>query len=157
MPEQNLLKETVEVTVNGDTFEFQIPSYYDELKIGTREKNIRREIEIELGGDPTSTGDSLDGGTNFMVRTAATFEILLRKSSATWPYTKGMNGSPVVDFKKWPKDKVGDAISVGVAFNAEIARFRSGGLSNGDASSAEAMEGQPNIESFAVRPNDPSS
>lgn len=157
MPEQNLLKDTVEVTVNGDTFEFQIPSYYDEVRIGTREKNIRRELEIELGGDISSTGDSLDPGTSFMIRTAATFELLLRKSSATWPYTKGVNGAPVIDYKQWPKNKVSDAIAVGMAYNTEVSRFRTGGLSDGDASGAETMEGQSNTESIAVRPDNPPS
>jgi len=158
MPEADLLKDSIEVNVKGQTYEFRVPSYMDEIKLGVRERNIRQDIEKEIGETITSgSADGIDNGTYFMVRVAAQFEVLLKKSSTRWPWTNDDKGNPIVNYKKWPNDKVNEAIEVGVAFGAELARFRDGGLSNGDGSGTEVMEGEPDPRAITVRSSDPQS
>lgn len=141
MPETEILKKTIDVQHNGDTFTFRIPTYADELRIGIREKNIRRNLDP---GDSSGSAEGLDSTTYFMVRTAAVFECLLESATTKWPWTEsGTGGAPVVDYTKWPTDKVGDAIAVGVGYNAEIARFREGGVRDTNPNSQEVVASQP--------------
>lgn len=149
MAEADVLKETLDVTVNGETYTFRIPSYKDELRIGMRERNIRRDIDAEIGSGAGSI-DGLDNGTFFLMRTAAILEVLLKQSTAVWPWSKDESGAPKVDYTKWPTDKVDEAAAVGVAYNAEIARFRAGGLRNANPDGRQVVEGEPDIGGVAV-------
>lgn len=142
MPD-NILQDTIEIKHNNEVFIFRIPSYFDELKIGARERDIRREISQEVGGDISGNPDGLDSQTFFMIQTAARFEILLQKADCNWVYSPGEDGRPTIDYKKWPKDKVGDIVSIGVRFTDELTTFRSGRLRDPEPSSSEAMAGQP--------------
>lgn len=147
MPEQNMLKDTIDVEVNGETYTFKIPSYMEEIKVGLRERDIRREVEQELGIDArTSVGEAagLDGATFFMIQTAAQFEVLLRRSSTSWPWSNDRTGKPIVDFKKWPNEKVAEAMAVGVAYQNAIGQFRSGGDRSDNSTGTQTVEGQSN-------------
>lgn len=141
MPDQ-VLQNTLDVVVNGITYVFAIPDFASEIKLGLRERDIRRSLQVEMGeqvalGEPTG-----DNATEFLVRTAAQFELLLRKCSSEWPYSAGESG-PVVDFRQWPSDKVDEACRVGVAFDAELRRFRNAGAANRNPAGTEAVAGQP--------------
>ena len=134
-----LLKDSIEVKLpNGNSYEFAIPSFVDEIKLGMCERDIRREV------DPTNNGsaDGLDNSTAFFVASAAIFRVLLRKASVEWPYSKDAKGGPVVDYTKWPKDKVGEALEVAATFQTELVRFRSGRVADGQSPDAETVAGQ---------------
>ena len=140
----DILQDKLEVKLQDDIFVFRIPTYLDEIKLGMKERDIRRELGLEIGGDQSGNPDGLDNQTFFMVQTAARFELLLVQSSVQWPWSAGPEGKPVVDFHKWPSDKVGDAIAVGALFAGELTTFRSGGNTDGNAASSEAMASQSN-------------
>ncbi len=125
MAEDDILKDTLEVKVNGHSYEFKIPSFADEIKVGMVAKSIRRELD-DTGG--TGSPEGLDYGTFLMIQTAAQMQILLRKADVEWPWSPGPNGQPVVDYRKWPLDKVDEASNIGFAFQSELSRFRNGGV-----------------------------
>lgn len=135
-----VLQDTIKVTVKDVSYEFSIPGYLDEIKMGMRERTIRREIEAEMGL-PLTAGEAvgLDNQTAFMIEVVAIFETLLKTCSSTWPYSNGAGGQPTVDFRKWPKDKMGEALAVGVVYRDELARFLNGGVANGDATGTEVV------------------
>lgn len=130
-----LLKDTITVEVDGANYDFAIPGYSEEMRVGIRERDIRREI------DPATRGssDGLDYETNFLVRTAAVFEVLLKRASVEWPFSPGPDGKPIVDHKKWPKEHVTTAAKVGTQFGIELGRFRSGGTADGDGASPQTV------------------
>ena len=151
MPE--LLQDTLEVHVDGETYIFAIPGVADEIKLGLIERDIRRQMELDLFG-PTGavTGEPTgDRGTDFVVRVAAQFRLLLRRGPA-WPYSNGVNGEPVVDFTKWPNNKVDTAFRVGMEFQNQLARFRSGGTADQGATGGQALVGQPDTTNQPIRP-----
>jgi len=143
MPE--ILQDKIEIKLQNDTFVFRIPNYLDEIKIGLRERDIRRELGLEMAGDQAGNPDGLDGQTFFMIQTAARFELLLVSASAVWPWTNGPDGKPMIDFKKWPNNKVGDAVAVGALFVDQLTSFRAGGVTDRNPPSQEVMEGQPDL------------
>lgn len=134
----DLLSETLTVEIDGDTFEFEIPGYAAEIKIGIRERDIRRIYDPQSGG----SASGLDFESGFLIRTAAIFETLLRKASVEWVFSAGADGKPAVDHTKWPKDKVILATKVGGEFQEKLTRFRSGGSADGNAARPEAVEMQ---------------
>lgn len=146
----NILQDTIEIKHNNEVFIFRIPSYFDELKIGARERDIRREISQEIGGDISGNPDGLDSQTFFMIQTAARFEILLQKADCNWMYSPGDDGKPIVDYKKWPKDKVGDIVSIGVRFTDELTTFRSGRVRDTEPTIPKTVESQSDPQSQSV-------
>ena len=157
MPE--LLQDTISINVDGVDYLFAIPSYYDEIKIGMVEREIRRSVEQELlGPNQVATGmPTGDNTTDFLVRTAANFKVLLRKCSSQWPYSAGANGLPEIDFTKWPRDKVSTAFAVGVRLNEEVNRFRSRGAGDRISDGEQIVAGQSNPTVEPVRPDAASS
>jgi hypothetical protein len=123
---------------NGDTYVFDIPSLHDEIKISARMKNIRKAIEPDW-----NTFDAIDGNGLYLLRVCATFEVLLRQSSATWPFSEGKTG-PVVDSAKFPKERSSEVTAVYDDFVAKLTEFREGGPANKDGAGAKAVESQPN-------------
>lgn len=138
MAERDLTKDTLEVSHGDAKYVFAIPTLADEIKLGLRERNIRREM------DPASSGDvdGLDVSTILLVRAAAQFELLLRSASVAWPYTPGAGGAPVVDYRRFPSDKVQEVVQVSLDFQAALNRFRGGGVRDGDAEGGEVVAGQ---------------
>jgi hypothetical protein len=128
-----VLKDSLEIKVDGETYEFAIPSYLDEIRIGVEARDILRSLLPSTDGFATT--DTLDNQTNFLVQNCARFKVLLRRSSAKWPWSSDKDGKPMVDPSK--------AIAIGVQFGVELGTFRNGGLADSDAPSSETMAGQP--------------
>lgn len=141
----DLLQTTLEFDVGGDAYVFRIPSFTDEIKLGLLERSIRVRLEREvLPANVPATGlPTGDGSTDFLVTVAATFEYLLLRGPK-WVYSNGQNGEPVIDYQKWPNDKVMTAANVVTRYQAELSRFRSGGTPNGQSAGGEAVASEPN-------------
>ena len=98
-----VLQDTLEVPYEGQTYVFKIPSPYDHIGIGARQREILRRIEPASGGDMTG----LDAYTYNLLKGLATFEKLLVKgTTATWVWTADAKGLPVVDSEKFPPETV---------------------------------------------------
>ena len=72
-----VLQDTLEVPYEGQTYVFKIPSPYDHIGIGARQREILRRIEPASGGDMTG----LDAYTYNLLKALATFEKLLVKGT----------------------------------------------------------------------------
>ena len=116
----DVLPNEIVVDLEGRSYVFKIPTIHDEIKIGMRSRDLRREI----AGNPSE--DGLDNGTVYMCRACAGFEVLLKKSSETWPFSEGKAG-PEVNSAKFSAEKVNEALEVYVAFQDKLGTFRAGG------------------------------
>jgi hypothetical protein len=137
------MKKTLTVEIgpdagSKDSYEFKIPTLWDEIKIGTQIEKLHRAI------DPTWNGFSqgLDNNTLYTLRAAATLELLLLKASVTWPFTPDAKNEPVVDSGKFPEDKAAEAILVYSTFDDALARFRSGGTIPKVPDGTKVVEGE---------------
>lgn len=120
-PPPNPLSETITVTVEGDDYEFAIPSIVDEMKVGMRMRDIRRRINPN--GDISDFG--LDQSTLYFNRACAAFELLLRRTSASppWPFSAGSAG-PEVNCEKFPREKAATVIAVYGGLQEKLLSFR---------------------------------
>jgi hypothetical protein len=143
MPE--LFQDEITASFGGDDFIFSIPSLHDEIRIGLQARALRQAL-AGPGGDPSENG--LDEWTLYFLRASATFEILLKKASAKWPWVAGAGG-PVVDSSKFPKDKVGDVVAIYRRYLDELATFREGGTPSKPAST-EAVADKPDTSEVPV-------
>jgi hypothetical protein len=168
MPDQldPILKNTIDVVVDGVTFVFRIPSFADSIKLGLRAKQIRRELELEmLGPNPTieeqsafTGGESTyDASTETYVQTAAQFSILLKHADVEWIYSKDEKGNPVCDYKKWPDDKFNVIVAAGVDFSNQLRRFRSGGPAAPKPPVVQTMDSQQDSQDQPVQSGDAGS
>ena len=99
----NVLQTTLEVPYEGQVYTFKIPSPFDHIGIGARQREILRRIEPSSGGDMTG----LDAYTYNLLKALATFERLLCKgTTATWVWTADAKGLPVVDSSSFPPETV---------------------------------------------------
>lgn len=138
------IKTEIEVSVQGDSFNFKVPTLHDEIKIGLRMKAIRsRYTEADADGIKDTSDEGLDGWTNMMLRACANFEVLLKTSSAKWVFSSGKDGKPFVDSANFPSDKVNQVIEAHVAFNNDLATFRKGGNPAQPPADEKAVAGQP--------------
>ena len=144
MPE--LLQDSITVSHNGDDFVFSIPSIHDEVRIGLKARALRQAL-VGPGGDVSE--DGLDRWTVYMLRACATFEVLLRKSSAMWPWT-AQAGGPVVDSGKFPDDKVNDVLAIYSDQQEQLLSFREGGVATVSAGT-EAVAGQSDTGDVPVQ------
>lgn len=135
-----VIKTEIEVTHNGITYLFKIPSVHEEIKIGIKSREIRRRIV----GD---TGDAADYGLDFntqvLIRSCAIFELLLKKCTDKWPYSAGEGGLPVVVSDKFPPEHVDTVVEVGLAFSNQIDTFRAERSAAGKPATEKAVAGQP--------------
>jgi hypothetical protein len=137
MADSDVLQDTMTVTVDGISYTFAIPSIYDEMRIGVRMRDIRRKLDPS--GDGTDAG--LDGATLYMNRACATFEVMLRSCSDTWPYSEGTKG-PTVDSEKFPKERAAAVVAVYQALQEKLMSFRDGGSAARKPPAEQAMAGQ---------------
>ena len=99
----NVLQTTIEVPYEGQVYVFRIPTPFDHIGIGARQREILRRIEPASGGDMSG----LDAYTYNLLKALATFERLLCKgTTATWVWTADAKGLPVVDSEKFPPETV---------------------------------------------------
>lgn len=122
MAENDVLKSEIEVTHRGETFVFTIPSISDEMRIAGRARAIR------AASDPSHDGSEygLPDEVIIAVRAAATFEVVLKQTSASWVHSSGPNG-PVVDHTKFPLNKIQDVATVFLLFQEKLNSFRDSG------------------------------
>ena len=136
----NVLQTTLEVPYEGQTYVFRIPSPYDHIGIGARQREILRRIEPASGGDMTG----LDAYTYNLLKALATFEKLLVKgTTATWVWTADAKGLPVVDSEKFPPETVLIVMNVVEEMERLLDTFLFGGTGDGIAPSAETLASEP--------------
>ena len=136
----NVLQTTLEVPYEGQTYVFRIPSPYDHIGIGARQREILRRIEPASGGDMTG----LDAYTYNLLKALATFEKLItRGTTATWVWTADAKGLPVVDSEKFPPETVLLVMEVVNAFEVALDNHLFPGPGNGVPTSAETLASEP--------------
>ena len=135
----NVLQTTLEVPYEGQTYVFRIPSPYDHIGIGARQREILRRIEPASGGDMSG----LDAYTYNLLKALATFEKLLVKgTTATWVWTADAKGLPVVDSEKFPPETVLLVMNVVEEMERLLDTFLFGGTGDGNAPGAETLESE---------------
>ena len=143
----NVLQTTLEVPYEGQVYTFKIPTPYDHIGIGARQREILRRIEPSSGGDMTG----LDAYTYNLLKALATFEKLItRGTTATWVWTADAKGLPVVDASKFPPQAVLLVMEVVDAYETALDRFLFGGPGNGDTPGAETVASESNPASESV-------
>lgn len=119
---EKLLAKTHTVTFGKQTFEFALPTIATQLKLGVRARSIRRAY------DPLGYGEEvgLDEDTALLAWGSAAFEVLLVGCDAesNWPYSKTEAGAPVVDYTKWPAERLDDVLEVARTLWGDLQRFR---------------------------------
>ena len=142
-----VLQNTLEVPYEGQTYVFRIPSPYDHIGIGARQREILRRIEPASGGDMTG----LDAYTYNLLKALATFEKLItRGTTATWVWTADAKGLPVVDSEKFPPETVLLVMEVVNAFEVALDNHLFPGPGNGDTAGAKTLESEQNPASEPV-------
>ena len=132
----NVLQTTLEVPYEGQVYTFKIPSPFDHIGIGARQREILRRIEPSSGGDMTG----LDAYTYNLLKALATFERLLCKgTTATWVWTADAKGLPVVDSEKFPAETVLLVMEVVNAFEVALDNHLFPGTGDGIAPGAKAV------------------
>ena len=132
----NVLQTTLEVPYEGQVYIFKIPTPFDHIGIGARQREILRRIEPSSGGDMTG----LDAYTYNLLKALATFEKLLTKgTTATWVWTADAKGLPVVDASKFPPQSVLLVMEVVDAFESALDRFLFGRTGDGEPVGAETL------------------
>ena len=143
----NVLQTTLEVPYEGQTYVFRIPSPYDHIGIGARQREILRRIEPASGGDMTG----LDAYTYNLLKALATFEKLItRGTTATWVWTADAKGLPVVDSEKFPAETVLLVMEVVNAFEVALDNHLFPGTGDGIAPGAEVVASESNPASESV-------
>ena len=135
----NVLQTTLEVPYEGQTYVFRIPTPFDHIGIGARQREILRRIEPASGGDMSG----LDAYTYNLLKALATFEKLLVKgTTATWVWTADAKGLPVVDSEKFPAETVLLVMEVVNAFEVALDNHLFPGPGNGDTAGAKTLESE---------------
>ena len=142
-----VLQNTIEVPYESETYVFRVPTPYDHIGIGARQREILRRIEPSSGGDMTG----LDAYTYTLLKALATFEKLIaRGTTATWVWTADAKGLPVVDSEKFPPEVVLLVMNVVEVFDQKIDSFLFGGPGNGVPAGAKTLESEQNPASEPV-------
>ena len=135
----NVLQTTLEVPYEGQVYVFRIPTPFDHIGIGARQREILRRIEPASGGDMTG----LDAYTYNLLKALATFEKLItRGTTATWVWTADAKGLPVVDSEKFPPETVLLVMEVVNAFEVALDNHLFPGPGDGDTPGAETLESE---------------
>ena len=143
-----VLQNTIEVPYESATYAFRIPTPFDHIGIGARQREILRKIEPASGGDMTG----LDAYTYTLLKALATFEVLLtaKGTTATWVWTADAKGLPVVDASKFPPQAVLLVMEVVDAYETALDRFLFGRPGDGIAPVAETVASESNPASEPV-------
>ena len=135
----NVLQTTLEVPYEGQVYVFRIPTPFDHIGIGARQREILRRIEPASGGDMSG----LDAYTYNLLKALATFEKLItRGTTATWVWTADAKGLPVVDSEKFPPETVLLVMNVVEEMERLLDIFLFGGPGDGDTPGAETLESE---------------
>ena len=126
MPEP--LQDRFDVTVEGATYTFRIPTIRYDIEVGYRAGEIRAKAYPDGAGAMAG----LDWQAVSFSRYCAVLELYLIKATTLWPYgfadddlgRVDFNNPPKVTFDTFPVSASEDVFAVGQAFEAEVARFR---------------------------------
>lgn len=116
-------KETITVRDESSVFEFRIPTIMDEIKIGSRMRRLRAMA------DPTDDlNGSLDMEAQAYLKSVAYFEVLLVSGEGIeWAWSKGPEGTRVVDSTRFPATKTNQVLRVAAQAVGQVNQFRFGG------------------------------
>ena len=143
----NILQTTLEVPYEGQVYVFRIPTPFDHIGIGARQREILRRIEPASGGDMSG----LDAYTYNLLKALATFEKLLVKgTTATWVWTADAKGLPVVDSEKFPAETVLLVMNVVEVFEQKLDSYLFPGTGDGNTPVAETVASESNPASESV-------
>lgn len=124
----DVLQETFDIQVDGETYTFKIPSIRFRFEVGGRATDIRRKA-YPVGMSNEQMG-MIDNQVWAFSRSCALLELYLVKSSAPWVYGSedvsqiDLAKPPIVDFEKFPSGREDTIDAIGIAFNEEMSRFR---------------------------------
>lgn len=140
----DVLTDKLTVTVGGEQYVFKIPSPMEQIEIGVKAAALRRRHDFTGGG----WEEGLDQASFMLVRGIVVLQVLLRQSSAKWPYSESRDDKGAVtvsvDPDKFPPNVTPTIIQVYQGFSEALARFFTGGAESGDTAGAETVAGQPN-------------
>lgn len=141
------LQKTLDVKgIDGDVFTFKIPTLYQDIRIGARVKEIRKLTDPDWDGFE----QGLDQSTLWTMNAAATFDVSLVRSTATWPWTPAPGGAPHVDSSLFDETKVREVYFVYRGYLDAVTRFRTTGSADENPAGTQALAGQPDSESAPV-------
>jgi hypothetical protein len=141
----DVLQDTFNVVVDDDTYTFRIPTIRRRFEVGGRAADIRRrgypagQVNEQLG--------IVDNETWRFSRACAILELYLVKATVTWPFgTEDAMAidpakAPAIDFEKFPPNREDTVEAIGLAFEAELARFRAGGNPGDGSTGAKIVDG----------------
>jgi hypothetical protein len=141
----DVLQDTFEVELDGERYTFKAPSIRYRFEVGGRSADIRRR------GSPEAYLNERNGTIDWSVdsfsRSCAVLELYLVKATCAWPYGAGSVAEidptklPKVDFEKFPPGKEDTIDALAAAFSEGLARFRTGGDTDGRSAGAQAVDG----------------
>ena len=133
-----LTQTDITVSVLGETYQFKIPSFRDEARIGSIARFLRAQDDPEHVG----SADGLDFNTFFKYEALATFPVLLQRASVDWPFSAGKDGKPVVDIDKFPDEA--PIMEVYEAYLDALAMFRKNRTGGQGPTGPENVDGKQN-------------
>jgi hypothetical protein len=140
----DVLSETFDVEVEGETYTFKTPSIKYSVELGYRSADVRQRAYPQARGEL----GTIDMQGVMFSRNCAILELYLVKATTLWPYgviddskasAVDFSKSPVVDFEKFPADCEDLVMLVGGAFEEARSRFRTRRNRNAKPASAEAV------------------
>lgn len=130
-------QKTIIVEHGGETYEFGLLTPAAQAKVG----NMARFLRARDDPNGSGTDEGLDPMTNALYEAMALLTVLLRKSSAAWPWSADGEGAPTVDAQAFPFDA--PVFEVYQGYLKGMDKFRGGGVSDQDPGREEAVAGQP--------------
>ena len=136
----DILKTSFDVTVNGVTYTFKIPSIAFDIETSYKSQEIRQRAYPAGGGALAGA----DGQAFRFSRCAAYMELYLTAATDPWPYSVGLDKAPVVDFQQFPPTKADEVYAVGDAFETDYGRFRRTGSFDNPPAGKKIVAGEQN-------------
>lgn len=133
-----LTQQELTVSVLGETYQFKLPSFRDEARIGSLARFLRAQDDPEHVG----SAEGLDFNTFFKYEALATFPVLLQRATVTWPYSAGKDGKPVVDIDQFPDNA--PIMEVYEAYLDALAMFRKSGTGSEEPAQSAVVDGKQN-------------
>lgn len=133
-----LTQQELTVSVLGETYQFKLPSFRDEARIGSLARFLRAQDDPEHVG----SAEGLDFNTFFKYEALATFPVLLQRATVTWPYSAGKDGKPVVDIDQFPDDA--PIMEVYEAYLDALAMFRKSRTGGEEPAQSAVVDGKQN-------------
>lgn len=132
----DLISNEIIIEHGGNTFTFRTPSMRDEARMGA----IMKKYLYEDSGREDLSINSLDEVSWVLYRAMAVFEVLLKKTDATWVYKIDPQTKEVsLDYDNF---NTNDCIEIFSKFDSQTKEFFRNRTTDGNPSSVEAVAGQ---------------